>query len=304
MKINDKNLTLKYRAKTFYFASVFLPRKVKKDIENLYIFCRYLDDLGDDRNLSKVESFKKLRIIKDQIKKKKSTFPAVRNFINIMIKHNINKSVPIELIKGIEYDLRGRVDVKTPEQLIKYCYQVAGTVGFMFCKIINVSDQKMILGGIQLGIAMQLTNISRDVAEDLKMNRIYIPKSIRNYKNNDKEKILSNNNIKMRISKDLLVLLKLADLFYDNAWSSIYILKKKYGIPISIAAELYRRIGKKIAYKKGNIWRERIYVNFFEKVFFSFKAIYKLYFSKNVSFKKKVESKVILMLKKLNVKFN
>ncbi len=304
MKINDKNLTLKYRAKTFYFASVFLPRKVKKDIENLYIFCRYLDDLGDDLNLSKVESFKKLGIIKDQIKKKKSNFPAVRNFINIMIKHKINKSVPIELIKGIESDLRGKVDVKTSEQLIKYCYQVAGTVGFMFCKIINVSDQKMILGGIQLGIAMQLTNISRDVAEDLKMNRIYIPKSIRNYKNNDKEKILSNNNIKMKISKDLLVLLKLADLFYDNAWSSIYILKKKYAIPISIAAELYRRIGKKVAYKKGNIWRERIYVNFFEKVFFSFKAIYKLYFSKNVSFKKKVESKVILMLNKLNVKFN
>ena len=304
MKINDKNLTLKYRAKTFYFASVFLPRKVKKDIENLYIFCRYLDDLGDDRNLSKVESFKKLRIIKDQIKKKKSTFPAVRNFINIMIKHNINKSVPIELIKGIEYDLRGRVDVKTPEQLIKYCYQVAGTVGFMFCKIINVSDQKMILGGIQLGIAMQLTNISRDVAEDLKMNRIYIPKSMRSFRENDKEKILSNKNIKIRISKDLLLLLKLADLFYENAWSSIYILKKKYGIPISIAAELYRRIGKKIVYKKGNIWRERIYVNFFEKVLFSFKAIYKLYFSKNVSFKKKVESKVILMLKKLNVKFN
>ena len=164
MKINDKNLTLKYRAKTFYFASVFLPRKVKKDIENLYIFCRYLDDLGDDLNLNKVESFKKLGKIKDQIKKKKSNFPAVRNFINIMIKHKINKSVPIELIKGIEYDLRGKVDVKTSEQLIKYCYQVAGTVGFMFCKIINVSDQKMILGGIQLGIAMQLTNISRDVA--------------------------------------------------------------------------------------------------------------------------------------------
>ena len=96
-----------------------------------------------------------------------------------MIKHKINKSVPIELIKGIEYDLREKVNVKTSEQLIKYCYQVAGTVGFMFCKIINVKDQKMILGGIQLGIAMQLTNISRDVAEDLKMNRIYIPKSMR-----------------------------------------------------------------------------------------------------------------------------
>ena len=55
MKINEKKLTLKYRAKTFYFASLFLPTKVKKDIENLYIFCRFLDDLGDDKNLSKIE---------------------------------------------------------------------------------------------------------------------------------------------------------------------------------------------------------------------------------------------------------
>ena len=71
MKANDKKLTLKYRAKTFYFASFFLPRKIKKDIENLYIFCRYLDDLGDDQNLNKISSCKKLKIIKDQIKKKK-----------------------------------------------------------------------------------------------------------------------------------------------------------------------------------------------------------------------------------------
>ena len=112
-----------------------------------------------------------------------------------MIKHKINENVPIELIKGIEYDLKGEVNVKTFEELIKYCYQVAGTVGFMFCKIIKVKDKKLILGGIQLGIAMQLTNISRDVAEDLKMNRIYIPKSMRSYKNNDKEKILGNKRI-------------------------------------------------------------------------------------------------------------
>ena len=58
MKANDKKLTLKYRAKTFYFASFFLPRKIKKDIENLYIFCRYLDDLGDDQNLNKISSCK------------------------------------------------------------------------------------------------------------------------------------------------------------------------------------------------------------------------------------------------------
>ena len=71
MKINEKKLTLKYRAKTFYFASLFLTTKIKKDIENLYIFCRLLDDLGDNQNLSKIESSKKLKEVKEQIKKKK-----------------------------------------------------------------------------------------------------------------------------------------------------------------------------------------------------------------------------------------
>ena len=304
MKINDRKLTLKYRAKTFYFASLFLPKGIKKDIENLYIFCRYLDDLGDDLNLDKNQSFKKLRIIKNQILKKKSTTPAITNFINLMIKHKINRSIPIELINGIQYDLKKQVNIKTFEELIKYSFQVAGTVGFMFCKIIKVKDKKQILGGIQLGIAMQLTNISRDVLEDLKMDRIYIPESMRSYKNNDKKRILSNEIVKKKISRDLLVLLNQADLLYENAWNSIKMLKKKYGIPISLAAELYRKIGEKIKQKNGNIWKERIYVSLIEKIYFSIIAIYKLYFCKNLFFTPKIENKIILILKKINVKFD
>ena len=220
-----------------------------------------------------------------------------------MIKHKINENVPIELIKGIEYDLKGKVNVKTFEELVKYSYQVAGTVGYMFCKIIGVKEKKLILGGIQLGIAMQLTNISRDVAEDLKMNRVYLPKSMRSYKSNDKERIFRNKSIKKQLSKDLLVLLKKAELFYENSWISIIKLKKKYGIPISIAAELYRKIGKKIIQKNGNIWVNRIYINFVEKVFFSIIVIFKLYFSKNLFHNNDVEKNLILMLKKFNVKF-
>ena len=304
MKINDRKLTLKYRAKTFYFASLFLPKVIKKDIENLYIFCRYLDDLGDDLNLNKTQSFKKLKIIKKQILQKKSTTPAVRNFINLMIKHEIDRSIPIELINGIEYDLKKQVNIKTFEELIKYSYQVAGTVGFMFCKIIKVKDKKQILGGIQLGIAMQLTNISRDVLEDLKMDRIYLPESMRSYKNNDAKIILSNEIIKKKISKDLLVLLNQADLLYENAWNSIKVLKKRYGIPISLAAELYRKIGEKIKQNNGNIWKERIYVNLIEKIYFSILTIYKLYFCKNLFFTPKIENKIILILKKINVEFD
>ena len=87
MKLNEKKLTLKYRAKTFYFASLFLPKKIRKDIENLYIFCRFLDDLGDDQKLSKIESFKKLRKVKKQIKKKKINFSSSKKL------HRINGKI-------------------------------------------------------------------------------------------------------------------------------------------------------------------------------------------------------------------
>ena len=81
-------------------------------------------------------------------------------------------------------------------------------------------------------------------------------------------------------------------------------LKKRYGIPISLAAELYRKIGEKIKQKNGNIWEERIYVSFLEKLYFSLQAIYKLYFRKKLVFTTKVENKVIFILKKINVRFD
>ena len=99
-----------------------------------------------------------------------------------MNKYSIDSSIPIDLIKGIEYDLNNSVNIKDMNELIEYAYRVAGTVGLMFCRIINENDKDQNLRAIQLGIAMQFTNISRDINEDLKMDRIYLPKSFRTYK--------------------------------------------------------------------------------------------------------------------------
>ena len=90
------------------------------------------------------------------------------------------------LIDGIKTDLNKTVDIKDDKQLIVYCYSVAGTVGFMFCKIINVTDKKLYFRAIQLGIGMQRTNISRDVKEDLELNRMYLPKTKRTFKGEKK----------------------------------------------------------------------------------------------------------------------
>ena len=282
---NVENLTLKFRAKTFYFASFFLPKKVRKEIEDLYVFCRYIDDIGDGGNITKTNARKTLNEIELQIKKKKSNNLIVSNFISLQNKHKINSSVPIDLINGVKSDLNN-VDFKNNKALLKYCYQVAGTVGYMFCKIIKINCRKLIFRGVQLGIAMQRTNISRDIKEDLEFSRIYIPREIRQYKGS-KNKILNNDKLKKTISEDLLNFLEQTDKFYQNSWIGIRKLPFKYAVPVSIAAELYQRIGSKIKKNNCNIWDARIYLNKFEKIKYSFFALNKLLF-----WKTKIEEKI------------
>ena len=199
-----------------------------------------------------------------------------------MNKYRSDSSIPIDLIKGIEYDLNNSVNIRDMNELIEYAYRVAGTVGLMFCRIIKENDKDQNLRAIQLGIAMQFTNISRDINEDLKMDRIYLPKSIRTYKEK-KQEILDSFKIKESLASDLIILLKITDLIYINAWKGISKLNKKYAIPISIAAELYQRIIIKIMKDSNKVWTQRLYINFIEKIYFTLIAL-KLLFVKNSQF--------------------
>ena len=219
-----------------------------------------------------------------------------------MNKYTIDSSIPTDLVKGIEYDLNNSVNIKDMDKLIEYAYRVAGTVGLMFCKIIKENDKDQNLRAIQLGVAMQFTNISRDINEDLKMGRIYLPKSIRTHKKEKKKEILNSFILKESLARDLIILLKKTDLIYVNAWKGISRLNKKYAIPISIAAELYQRIGSKIMMDSNKVWTERVYINILEKIYFTFIALRKLFFTKNFPFLKMIDNEVIKVLKRLNVK--
>ncbi len=301
MKDNLKRLSLKYRAKTFYFASFFLPKEIRKDIEILYIFCRYVDDLGDDQSLNKNESFKKLSSIKNDLKNNKSNCSIVMDFISLKKRHSIDSSIPTALVEGVLKDLN-TVVIKNYSQLIQYSFSVAGTVGYMFCKIIKIKDKNQFFRGIELGIAMQFTNIARDIKEDILMDRIYLPQEIMTFKSKKKTTILKNQKIQKSISNDLLNFLDKTDEIYTNSWHGIYNLEKKYAIPVGIAAELYQRISKKIRLKKGNIWNNRIYLNLFEKVFFSFLTILKLFILKKEKIKTDIDEQIRKSLKSINAK--
>ena len=158
------NLLKKY-AKSFYWASFFLSKKTFDKCSSLYNFCRTLDDIVDDNS--------KLEIKKENFVKFKKDF-INKNLDNLIIKEmwliieseNISKKVISDLFDGVETDLKERVQITSKKDLLVYSYRVAGTVGLMMSKILKVKNKEALKGAIDLGIAMQLTNIARDVCED------------------------------------------------------------------------------------------------------------------------------------------
>ena len=169
----------------------------------------------------------------------------------------------------------------------------------MFCKIIKINDKKLLLRAIQLGIGMQRTNISRDIKEDLELNRIYIPKKIRRFQG-DKKKILKSKTLAKSISEDLNKFLIKTNSYYTNSWEGIKELPLIYSLSIATAAELYQRIGIKILNKKCNIWDERIHLMLYEKITYTLLAIKKLLFGKQ-KIDEKIDVECKFLLKKYNI---
>ncbi len=282
MKQKKTSFSLKKRAKTFYFASLFFSTEKRNDIKVLYLFCRFIDDLGDDPKLSKKVSKIKLKKIKKELLTKKTKNKIIHNFINLMSKYNIDNKIPNDLIDGVLSDLR-KVNIKNYNQLFCYSYKVAGTVGLMMCDIMGVKQHSLKFNAIYLGIAMQLTNISRDIKEDLLRDRIYIPKEIRIHVNNNFNDIPFCETLQKEFAKDLKKLIDTSDVIYDLAWEGIVKLPFKYKLPIAIASYLYQSIGIKIRNRNYNIWKKRIYLTKIDKVIKTFRVFMKLIYNNQVS---------------------
>jgi len=298
--MNDKlsNLSLKKRAKTFYFASLFFSKEKQVDIRKLYLFCRLVDDIADNNYFTKTKSKFKLEGIKKELKKNKSNDQIVKSFIRLMSKYNISPLIAIDLINGVLCDLN-KVNIKDYDQLFNYSYKVAGTVGLMMCKIMEVKEESLTNKGIYLGIAMQLTNIARDIKEDLESGRIYFPEEIRNSVNCHFNKLLNDNELQIKFKKDLKLLLDISDQIYCLAWEGVVKLPVRYRIPIAIASYLYQSIGKKIRENNYNIWSQRIYLSKLEKVIKTIKVFFKLIFDKRRYYNNDLEKKLNNSLKNL-----
>ncbi len=296
MNREHSNLSLKKRAKTFYFASLFFSKEIRNDVETLYFFCRYIDDIGDSKDANKVFLRNSLESVKKQLSNKKPRNEIISAFLNLTYKHKIDIKIPIALIDGVISDLK-TVNINDYAELVTYSYKVAGTVGYMMCKIMNVKNKEMLFKGVQLGIAMQFTNIARDIKEDLERGRMYFPKKFRINIKKEFRKLILKPDLQKDFSEDLKSYLDLTDKIYMSSWKGIINLPLKYKVPIAIAAYLYQSIGSKIRRKKYNIWDERIYLSTFEKIHKTLVVIFLIIFYDKKNCDPMVDKKIKKILK-------
>ena len=243
-------------AKSFNWAGFFLPKKTYEKCSALYDFCREADNIADDAN--------KIEIKKDNFIKFRNNFvnknyddPVIKNMWDLINEFSISTKIVDDLFEGINSDIKENVKLNSKKELLIYSYRVAGTVGLMMAKILNVHKEQSLKSAIDLGIAMQLTNISRDVMEDKKSNRFYINESF----------------------EDIKTTIKLSEKFYENSFYSIKEIPLSFRFSILVARRVYRKIGYKILNKQNieNYKRSgKIYVSNIEKIIETFLSIFDL----------------------------
>ncbi|MDC1033124.1 squalene/phytoene synthase family protein [Candidatus Pelagibacter sp.] len=243
-------------AKSFNWAGFFLPKETYERCSALYDFCRVADNIADDVNEIKIKETK-FSQFESNFNLKNFNDPIIKNMWSLVDEFNISLKIIHDLFDGIRSDIKERVKLNSKKDLLIYSYRVAGTVGLMMAKILKISKKNSLKSAIDLGVAMQLTNISRDVIEDSKNNRFYI--------NENYEEISST--------------IKLADTFYKNSFNSIKDIPMRFRFSILVARRIYRKIGHKIL-NKNNLENYKtsgkIYVSNIEKTLETFLSIFDL----------------------------
>ena len=273
-KIENK---FKAEAKTFYLASFFFTNEKKKEVEILYNFCRYVDDIGD-KNGNKKKKIHQLKSIKKDIIKKNSKIILIRNFINLLTIYKININIVFHLIDGVLFDTNV-VNIKNESDLEEYSYKVAGTVGLMMCSLMGIKDKKLLNHALELGIAMQITNICRDIKEDLLINRIYFPNSLRQFNYISNKDLLKNKKKQKVLSENINFLIRKSNNLYKESNKGVMKLPLKYRIVILIASRMYQEIGLIISKNPYYIWKKRVFVSIPKKIIIIIGCFIKLIFS-------------------------
>lgn len=230
---------------SFHAASLLLPLRTRRASRALYAFCRHADDLVDEGGGAKAVDHLAARL--DRIYADAGDLDVTeRAFAAVVREFDIPRALPDALIEGFLWDACVR-RYETPEDLLHYAARVAGSVGIMMGLVMGVRERATLARAGELGLAMQLTNIARDVGEDARMGRVYLPTRWLAEAGIDPEEFIENPRHTSASGSLVLALLGLADDLYARAAGGIAGLPLSCRPAISAAASIYRAIGSEVA---------------------------------------------------------
>lgn len=261
-------LTASY-SKSFYFSARLLPEARRWGTFALYGFCRYADNLIDNpRQRSTAELISEIGCFARELdlayRNGESEHPIIKPFILVAQTFGIPKEYPFDLLKGVQMDLEIN-RYRTFADLYVFCYRVASVVGLMMTHVMGYQDESAFPYAEKLGIAMQLTNILRDVKEDKNMGRIYLPLAeISQYGLTEADFFQENWSDAMR--EFIKFQVQRAHDYYDQADAGIALLRPESQYAIYSASKIYQGILGKIEARNYNPFLGRVFVPFRKKL--------------------------------------
>ncbi len=265
-------------SKSFFFATRFFPPDLARSAHAVYWFCRTTDDLVDEA--SSVEQGR--RDLAEWEQAVRSGFmgvrpqnPILRTFFDTVDRHQIPSEYPLDLIEGCRMDLN-QVRYRNFSELRVFCYRVASTVGLMMCRVIGFRkpelEEAAIPKAIDLGIAMQLTNILRDVGDDLRMGRIYLPgDEMEQYGYSPEDLAACRINDPFR--RLMAAQAKRARDYYASAEPGIAMLNPRGAYSVKIASDVYRQILAVIERNQYQVFERRAVVPSVQKYWLTLRSM-------------------------------
>jgi len=256
--------SMKKGSLSFFLASRLLPREQRLAIFRLYMWCRYCDDQIDQASLrgAREELPQILTDLKERTSRCYHTLdhdnPVFRAFALLVQEYRIPIEYPLELLAGMEMDIN-HFHYRSFDDLLLYCYRVAGTVGLMSCHVFGVRDESALGYADSLGRAMQLTNIARDIVDDASLNRVYIP---------DEwfvGKALNPHEILQLTDRQSLVpiaarLVSEAEILYQQGEDGLILLPWQCALAVSAARHIYAEIGCRVVSRGPKAWDTRTWI--------------------------------------------
>lgn len=252
---------LKVGSKSFALAGRLLPAQVREDAAVCYAFCRYVDDAVDEVPPEQAAAaVVRLRALVGELYAgQPQDDPRLAAFGQLVQRVRMPRAYPEALIDGMAMDAQG-ARYETSSDLLLYCHRVAGVVGLMMCHVLGVRDDAALPQAAHLGIAMQLTNICRDVVEDWDRGRLYLPRALARMDPPAGPHTPLAENFAERVRPTVERLLREAETYYRSGEAGLVHLSWRAAIAIRVAAWVYRDIGRGLARRQWDVTQGRVIV--------------------------------------------